>query len=479
MLFNSLEFLIFFPTVAAIYFAAPYRFRWLVLLIASYYFYMSWNPAYLILILISTVTAFVTARQMEEKPHVKSKYLIISLVINLSILFLFKYFNFFSNSAQSAFYLLGVPYSLPILDVLLPVGISFYTFQALGYTIDVYRGQQKSEKNLGIFALFVSFFPQLVAGPIERSNNLLPQFYKNHKIEYQRIVDGLKVVMWGMFKKVVIADRLAVVVNTVYNDPTSYTGIPLLIATFFFAIQIYCDFSGYSDIAIGTAKILGFNLMENFRQPYFSKSIAEFWRRWHISLSTWFRDYLYIPLGGNRVKPRRLYFNLGLVFVISGLWHGANWTFLVWGALHGGYLIFSVYTASFRERMIDFSGLRRFPRILTGIQMLGTFALVCFAWIFFRANTMSEALYIIRHLFVGLNFSGSYGLDVGGAYELALMAFSIGALLLVDVGQARANGQPILSKQPLVIRWLVYYAILFAIILFGKFGVTDFIYFQF
>lgn len=481
MLFNSVDFLIFFPIVVILHFAIPHRFRWILLLFASYYFYMSWRPEYIILIVLSTLVDFFAARQMVKPGNEgkRKKFLMLSLVVNLGMLFFFKYFNFFSSSLQTLFDFVGINIQLPVLTLLLPVGISFYTFQTLSYTIDVYRGKQKPTNQFGIFALFVSFFPQLVAGPIERSTHLLPQFNKIKTIDYKRITDGLKLMGWGLFKKVVIADRLAEIVNNIYNNPTDYSGIPLIIATAFFAIQIYCDFSGYTDIAIGAAKVLGYDLMENFRQPYFSRSIAEFWHRWHISLSTWFRDYLYIPLGGNRVVKWRWYFNVFMVFLISGLWHGANWTFVIWGALHGAFMLVGIWTENSRKQLYKSSGLDRSPFILHTIQMIVTVILVCFAWIFFRANSISDAIYISTHLFSGLDLSGSYGLDLGGLYERLLLVFSMGTLLLVDFAQARDGNVLNLSNKPVVVRWAVYYALFLGIVMFGKFGIQDFIYFQF
>jgi D-alanyl-lipoteichoic acid acyltransferase DltB (MBOAT superfamily) len=417
MLFNSLHFALFFPVVVALFFATPRQYRWMLLLAASYYFYASWKVAYLGLILVSTLVDYVAGIQMEKQNSREDKrpFLLLSLCVNLGILFTFKYFNFFIGSVEATLASLGLMWEGPVLDVLLPVGISFYTFQTLAYTIDVYRGQQEPEHHLGRFALYVSFFPQLVAGPIERSQRLLPQFWNPKEFEYQRVVDGLKLMLWGFFKKLVIADRLALYVNEVYSAPEMHSGEAALVATYFFAFQIYCDFSGYSDIAIGAAQIMGYDLMENFRRPYHAKSINEFWHRWHISLSSWFRDYLYIPLGGNRVSEGRWYFNLFTVFVISGLWHGAAWTFVVWGALHGGYLILGVVTQDFRdafwkrlesvaERQLEkykAAGVAALPSLSTVrkyTSVLVTFHLVLLGWVFFRANTIGEAFLVLRKM---------------------------------------------------------------------------------
>lgn len=482
MFFNSFHFLVFFPTVVLLYFALPHRFRWILLLIASYYFYMCWKAEYLILILVSTLIDYYAAIQMAKCPlksRGRKKFLLLSLVANLGLLFSFKYFNFFNTSLREIFDSLNVFYDVPAFDVLLPVGISFYTFQTLSYSIDVYRGDRDPERHLGIFALYVAFFPQLVAGPIERSTRLLPQFFEKHPFDYQRVTDGIKLMMWGFFKKLVIADRLAVLVNQVYNNPTDYTGIPLIAATYAFAFQIYCDFSGYSDIAIGSAQVLGYDLMTNFRRPYFARSISEFWKRWHISLSTWFRDYLYLTLGGNRVSKWRWYYNLIVVFLISGLWHGANWTFVVWGALHGSYLVLSIWTQEIRKRMATLTRIDRAPRLHHGLKILITSHLVIFAWIFFRANSLSDAWYIVTHLFAGWELKFGYGMGLGKE-ELLVALIAIAIMEIVHIGQERMRIRTWLSVKPLWVRWSLYYGITLAIMMFRAHTSTlEFIYFQF
>ena len=321
MLFNSLHYLIFLPIVVGLYYLFPHKWRWALLLAASYYFYMCWKAEYAILLVISTGVAYFAGLGISGTGDVRRRkiYLWSCLAILLTILFTFKYFNFVNASLRSLFAHFQVPLQIPYLDLLLPIGISFYTFQKISYVVDVYYGRVKAEKHFGIFAVYSCFFPQLVAGPIERAQHLLHQFYERHEFSYERATSGLMLILWGFFKKVVVADRVAILVKAVYSDPHSYSGLPLVVATGFFAFQIYCDFSGYTDIAIGSARLLGFDLMANFRQPYFSKSIPEFWRRWHISLSTWFKDYLYIPLGGNRVVKWRWYYNLFITFFISGL----------------------------------------------------------------------------------------------------------------------------------------------------------------
>ena len=356
MLFNSSHFLIFFPVVVSLHFLIPHKVRYLWLLAASYYFYMCWNPKYALLMLTSTAITYASGlliHRADRKNNIilKKLWVAVSFISNLAILFLFKYFDFALNNLNQILSLVGTQLIKPSFSLLLPVGISFYTFQALSYTMDVYRHDVAPEHNFLKYALFVSFFPQLVAGPIERSSNLIHQISERHSFDFHRFLRGLSLMLWGYFQKLVIADRAAIFVNTVYNNPSHYDyyGLVTILATILFAFQIYCDFSSYSDIARGAAEILGFTLMKNFDTPYFSQSISEFWRRWHISLSTWFRDYVYIPLGGNRKGTCRKYINLMIVFCISGLWHGASWNFVIWGALNGFYQMFGALFAPVRK----------------------------------------------------------------------------------------------------------------------------------
>ena len=500
MLFTSLQFLFFFPAVCLFYFAIPYRFRWVLLLAASYYFYACWRVEYLSLIILSTIIDYCAGLAMGKAESKKRKRLLLclSLFTNLGLLFAFKYFNFFSSSATAIADAFNIVKAFPTLEVLLPVGISFYTFQTLSYTIDIYRGRQKPEKHFGVFAVFVSFFPQLVAGPIERSTNLLPQFFEKHDFDYDRVTDGMKLMLWGFFKKLVIADRLAMFVDAVYNNPAEHTGVSFVVATVFFAFQIYCDFSAYSDIAIGCAQVMGYRLMLNFERPYYAKSIAEFWRRWHISLSTWFRDYVYIPLGGNRVSPMRWYVNLMIVFVVSGLWHGANWTFVVWGFLHGFYLVFAILTADTRGALCDRVGLSKRPFILKLVNVITVFALVNLAWIFFRANTVQEAFYIVAHLGDGWIEWIKTGLaarenGIGamvrtimqpvhcgqGLGQFAIAIFAIAIMEAVHLVQRHGSLRKRLRTYPIWIRWGIYYGFFLLIYRFGVFGNKEFIYFQF
>ena len=485
MLFNSIEFLIFFVTAVTLYFFIPHRFRWLFLLLASYYFYMCWNPVYIVLILASTLIDYFAGLLMGKtgEKRKRRKYLILSLCSNLGLLFAFKYFNFFNGVFKALLDTINATHDISALHVLLPVGISFYTFQTLSYMFDVYRGQKEPEKHFGIFALYVSFFPQLVAGPIERSTRLLPQFHKKMKFDYERTTDGLLLMLWGFFKKIVIADRVAVMVDQVYNNVYDYQGLALIIATLLFAFQIYCDFSGYSDIAIGAARIMGFDLIINFRTPYYARSISEFWKRWHISLTSWFKDYLYISLGGNRVTKWRWYYNIMIVFIISGLWHGANWTFIIWGALNGFYLLFSIWTTGLRERVARSLNLDKMPGLHKLIKISITFTLVCFAWIFFRANNLSEAYYIVTHLFSGL-LNGAilefvisgFGFGIRG-FLIALAA--IGLMEAIQLVQQQTNVRAMLMARPAAVKLAVYLGLIVCIIMLGKFSANQFIYFQF
>jgi len=515
MVFNSLVFLLFFPIVAIVYFFLNMRIALqhkalsntlsqFFLLFASLFFYGYWNPAYLGLILISIVVTWTSGLLMEGR-EIRKKRLILagSLVINLGILFFFKYYHFAVNTLVR--FLVHDKVQFPSFDVLLPVGISFYTFQALGYSIDVYYGRVRAERNFITYALFVTFFPQLVAGPIERTGNLLPQFKVNHKFDYDRVTSGLRLAAWGMFKKVVIADRLAVYVNGVFGNPAVYPVTSLTLAVFFFTFQIYCDFSGYSDIAIGCARVLGFNLMNNFRQPYFSRSITEFWRRWHISLSTWLKDYLYIPLGGNRKGEIRRCINLLITFLISGLWHGAAWHFVIWGFLHGVFQIIRRSAAPFRNAISRKLGLSEESRLRKAIQVCITFTLVCFAWVFFRANSASDAFLITAKLAkLPAELAGYVrGLSQNGIRATVHTAFQLGAeaanpiqnfiglkfsvlliaLLVISDGLVRIipNADTWIMKKPLVLRWAGYYALIITILLNWNWGSvsSQFIYFTF
>lgn len=480
MLFNSFHFLLFFPLVVLLYFLVSQKYRWLVLLGASYYFYMSWKPEYVVVLFVATLTNYVCALWLFKAKTVllKRMCLLVGLVGSIGLLFFFKYFNFFNSSIGGVLGVFSMSFSPLELNVLLPVGISFFTFQTVGYTIDVYWGRREPERHFGIFALYVSFFPQLVAGPIERAKNLLPQFRQYFEFSAERASAGLRLMLWGFFKKIVIADSIAIVVDQVYNNVGLYAGPPLVFATVLFAFQIFCDFSGYSDIAIGAAKVMGFTLMDNFRRPYFASSIVDFWRRWHISLSSWFRDYVYIPLGGNRVSVPRWYLNLMVVFLIAGLWHGASWTFVIWGGLHGLYLVVYHMLRPVRKRFGDMFGLVRFPGIIRVAQMGMVFVLVDFAWIFFRANSVSDAWYVVSHLFVGWG-SGVSSTWLGmGWTSILIVLFAVVLMEVVHVVQERNIGWTGLSLRPYWVRWPGYISLVMIILLFGVFE-RPFIYFQF
>jgi len=478
MLFNSIHFAFFFIIVTTLYFVLNHKYRWLFLLISSCYFYMVFVPIYIVILGFTIVIDYIAGIYLEKTQGGRKKYyLIASLIANIGVLAIFKYYNFLNENLS--FFLTGLSVSNPIpyLSILLPIGLSFHTFQAMSYTIEVYRGNQKAERNFGIYALYVMFFPQLVAGPIERPQNLLHQFYEKHYFDYYRVVDGLKMMLWGLFKKIVIADRLAIYVNAVYNNPEQHNGTTLILATIFFAFQIYCDFSGYSDIAIGAAKILGFKLMTNFNHPYFARNISEFWKRWHISLSTWFKDYLYISLGGSRVSIPRWYFNLFFVFLISGLWHGANWTFIIWGALNGFYLIFAIISQNFRQKMTVFSGLNKLPRFNLFLKISSTFILSCFAWIFFRANNFADSLLIIRKI---IKTSGSVFYDKADPSSFIYCFGGIIVLLLIEFKSEFNVGRfSFFSNQNWIIRNLSYTILVIIILLIGVFDGGQFIYFQF
>jgi len=470
MLFNSIEFVIFLPLVIMLYFSLPHRFRWILLLAASYFFYMSWKVEYVILIVISTLIDFYMGLLMERKPDKKSRrpFLIVSLIANLGLLFSFKYFNFFAENINL---LLGISENnqIPMMKLLLPVGISFYTFQTLSYSIDVYLGRQKAERHLGYFALYVSFFPQLVAGPIERYSRLAPQFKQQNVFSYDQLSNGLRLILYGLFIKMVIADNLAVLVDQVYSDPSAYLKGDLLTGILFYSFQIYCDFYGYSIIAIGSARLMGIRLMDNFKTPYLARNIAEFWQRWHISLSTWFRDYLYYPLGGNRVNQVKWMRNILVVFVVSGVWHGANWTFLVWGALFGVlYLMENGANKYFRLKKNEES-----YSFINTLLALKTFILVSFIWVFFRSPTIQDALHMFQLLLYGSQ-QISDSLFVPLHVWLLLAAFVMSDIMLYNKRFDTAVGT---LSFPL--RWGIYSLLVFCIIVFAGVENFQFIYFQF
>lgn len=481
MIFNSIEFLIFFPVVVALYFVTPHRLRWMPLLTASYYFYMSWEPLYGLLLAGSTIITFLSSILMARAKSLKSKraFLAAGLILNLGLLAFFKYFNFFNDALRAVLEAAGFSYGAGPLKILLPVGISFYIFKTASYVIDVYKGRMEPERHLGIYAVYVSFFPALLAGPIDRASHLIPAIREKHPLDYDRIMDGLKLMLWGFFKKLVIADRLAVYVNSAYNFPADAEGLTLLIASYFYAFEIYCDFSGYSDIAIGAAKVMGFRLTENFRRPYYARSVLDFWSRWHMSLSGWFRDYIYIPLGGNRVAKGRLYANFMIVFLLSGLWHGAAWTFVFWGGIHGAYLVIGDITSGIRTRAWQGLGFHKHSRFERLWKAFITFNLVTFAWIFFRASSFNDAFAVIGKIFSGFSISKKALLGPWSGPEFIFALCAIALLELVHILERHGKMGHLLSDKPLWIRWPLYYAILFGTLIFGVFGESEFIYFQF
>ena len=496
MLFNSLQFLVFFPVVTLIYFLLPHAWRWLHLLIASCIFYMYFIPVYILILIFTIVIDYIAGIVIETATGRRRKiFLVMSIVANVGVLSLFKYYNFFIANTNELLHHIGwTTGTLPFLNIILPIGLSFHTFQAMSYTIEVYRGKYPAERHFGIYALYVMFYPQLVAGPIERPQNILHQFHEKKTFDYDNAADGLKQMMWGMFKKVVIADRLAKFTDPVFNHPHDYSPLVLLLGAIFFSFQIFCDFSGYSDIALGSAKVMGFRLMKNFNKPYHSKNISEFWSRWHISLSTWFRDYLYISLGGNRVSIPRWYFNLFFVFLVSGFWHGANWTFILWGALHGFYLIFAIVSQKTRKKINEGTGLARIPWLYALSQILITYCLVTFAWIFFRANNINDAFYIagrmpaairdLGRLILGGHLSPGSILAAIGAVPVyqsdLILCFVVIALLeAIHLVQSKHNILVLVKQRPLYQRWALYYLMIVLIIFFGVYENRQFIYFQF
>ena len=499
MLFNSYQFLIFFPIVVLIYFVIPDRVKYLWLLAASWYFYMCWNPAYIILILISTVVTWTSGILMEradrgdaqEQTKTAQKKLIVSgsVILNLGILFYFKYFDFGIRILCSLFGLLHIELVIPEFDILLPVGISFYTFQALGYTIDVYREDIQAEKNFFRYALFVSFFPQLVAGPIERSGNLLHQLEKPSRFSLERTKDGFLQMLWGYFLKIVLADRIGIFVDTAYGDTTTYYGWYLIIASVLFFFQIYCDFYGYSSIAKGAAEILGIELMENFNAPFFSLSVPEFWSRWHISLTTWFRDYLYIPLGGNRKGRWRKYLNNIIVFTASGLWHGAAWHYVAWGFVNGVYQVAGDILKPLRNKAVHLLGLHRDSLGHKLLRCWITFFLTDLSVVFFRASGMGEAFSVIKKMFTASNpwvlFDGwtiyECGLD---RYNFQLMVVCLIILLFADWMKRKGiQIREVILQQDVWFQSVLVIFFICAILLFGQWGpaydASSFIYFQF
>ena len=479
MLFNSLDYLVFLPTVVCLYFFCPQRARWALLLGASYLFYAAWKLEYLALIIVSTLVDYGAGLAMGrcETRRARRKWLWLSLGVNLGLLFVFKYANFASESARLVSEQLGIYADFPTLQLLLPVGISFYTFQTLSYSIDMYRGEREPERHLGRFAVYVAFFPQLVAGPIERSTRLLPQFLERHAFEWTRVKAGLWLMLWGFFKKIVVADQVGFYVDRVYGAPDAHGALAQIFASYLFAFQLYCDFSGYSDIAIGSALLMGFHLMENFRRPYFAQSVQDFWRRWHVSLSSWFRDYVYVPLGGSRGTTARWVAAIAVVFLTSGLWHGGNWTFVIWGGLHAAYMFCGAATRPARAALAG-----RLPqaaeRYLPLCRALFVFHLWVFSLIFFRSASLGDALGTMRGM-LGTGWDLAALLAGFSPVEWCAIACTPVVLMALEWWQGDRGWLPFITTRAFGVRLALGVALFFAILLLGPMNSQQFIYFQF
>ena len=482
MLFNSFTFLLFFAVLVFAYYGIPHKFRWILLGIASLYFYSTFNVGYVLLLIGAALVTYVWGLAIGT-PERGRKTLLMAVGVStiLAPLFVCKYFDFSVASLEALLATTGIgdaEFAFPRLGLLQPAGLSFFTFSCVSYLVDVYRGQIPVERNPGRLVLYVAFFPKLLAGPIERATTFLPQLLRPVRFNPEMVTLGLQLILWGLFKKVVIADRLSIFVGTAYKLPMMTSPADLVIATYFFAFQIYCDFSGYADMAIGIARVFGIDLMVNFRRPYFSTSVGEFWsQRWHISLTKWFRDYMFIPLGGSRVSKPRVYFNIMAVFVVSGLWHGANWTFVVWGGLNALYQIFSLATARMRDTVVQFLPIP--TAIGSFLNGLVTFHLILVSWVFFRAASISDACTIFSR--VAASFTKLPLLFAARVYtdEIILSVVFIAVLLLVEAIDERKSLWERLQYSPLYVRWTFYYAVLICLTVFGKWNLTEFVYMQF
>ncbi|MDE7283190.1 MAG: MBOAT family protein [Lachnospiraceae bacterium] len=497
MSFNSINFLVFFPVIVFLYFLLPKKIRMYWLLVASYYFYMSWDARFGLLILFSTVITYICGLLLNKVKrsfcgkHQKALKLIVlfsSLFINLGLLFYFKYTNFAVNNIIKVLHKIGMDIQYPEFDIVLPVGISFFIFQAIGYTVDVYRDEIQAEKNPFRYALFISFFPQLVAGPIERSKNLLPQMRNPSEFDVDNAKYGLLTMAYGLFMKIVVADNISVIIDPIFGSPDNYSGMMLLFATIMFAFQIYCDFNGYTQIAIGSAKVLGFKLNQNFDSPYMGSSVKDFWRRWHISLTSWFRDYLYIPLGGSRKGKFRKQINTMLVFLCSGLWHGAGWHYVAWGALNGLFSVFEDLIKPIKEKIDKHLSIDKEKWMYKVFQRIITFILIDFTWLFFRAPELTTALHILKKIVSDCRLAWLINFEFVSAFEsdYVLMTVIIPLFIVIALDVIKYYGKDIkaaIFSQQIVFRWVIYTAIMFAILYWGLYGTeyeqTQFIYFQF
>lgn len=492
MTFTSFAFLVFLPAVVAAYYLCTPRLRWAVLLLASCYFYMAFVPQYILVLFFLIGVDFLIAERIEASAGARRRvWLITGIILTVGVLFVFKYFNFFNANIAALARLLDWNYSIEALRLLLPLGLSFHVFQSLSYLIEVYRATYPAQRHLGFYALYVMFFPQLVAGPIERPAHLLPQLKRSAPFSTANLESGLRLMAWGFFKKLVIADQLAVSVDYIYGNAGALTGPSVTVGMVFFALQLYADFSGYTDIARGSARMLGIELVHNFKQPYFSRSIAEFWRRWHISLSSWFRDYFYYPLIYTAKRATRgwLYACIVITFVVTGLWHGAGWTFMLMGAIFGFYIVLGLVTRGWREALARHSGLARYPSIRAILQTVVTFILVCVAWVFFRSPDLKSALLFLGRVPHGWNLTPGQYLDAYvmqpfwalgiGRNVLMVSVFFVILLLLVEYREQRGPIGVLLDRQPILVRSFLYSSLLLAIVLFGSFASPLFIYFQF
>ena len=482
MTLNSIHYLAFFPLTVAIYYMIPKRFQWAVLLLASYYFYACWTIELVFWLALITITSYGAAFLIhkEETPQTKKRLLVVAVTGVLAVLFAFKYTNFALEQISAMVSFIGMPVQFAKVKWALPVGISFYTFMALGYLFDVYHQKIPVAKHLGKYALFISFFPHIAQGPIDRAASLLPQFDVVHKFDYELVKKGLLLILWGAFKKMVIADRLAMLVDTVFNGVSVYSGQAFWIASVFYTFQIYCDFSGYTDMALGSANVMGYQLTPNFNFPYLATSVVDFWRRWHISLTSWFRDYVYIPLGGNRVSELRWAINVMIVFLISGLWHGASWNFILWGGFHGLCQLIGKYKSKFTNIFLE-SNSEFFLKLVKVANVLITFLIVNFLWTLFRANSIEEWLEMFRKLFVPMKNFNVFKLGM----QKEDFVFSIVLLVLLVILEylhTKTDLYAFIQKQSLPVRWTVYMAGILTVILFGVYGTlsaNSFIYFQF
>jgi len=482
MLFNSIGFALFLPIVFILYWFATrgnLKLQNILLLVSSYYFYSCWDYRFLFLLIFSTLLDYFTGIKINETEKYKKRtfWLWLSICVNLGFLGVFKYYNFFAESFAEGLLNFGIKADFVTIQVVLPVGISFYTFHGLSYVIDIYKNRINPEKNFINYSVFVSFFPLLVAGPIERATHLLPQIIKKRKFDYSKAVDGLRQILWGFLKKIVIADNCAEYANTIFNNSADYSGSTLVLGALFFAFQIYCDFSGYSDIAIGTAKLFGIDLLRNFAFPYFSRDIAEFWRRWHISLSSWFRDYLYIPLGGSRVGVWLKIRNTFIIFLLSGFWHGANWTFIIWGLLNAVYIMPSIIFNTNRNNLDMVAKGKLFPTLMEILSIALTFGLTVFAWIFFRANNVKHAIGYISKIFSNTLFTIPNFPGIEKSPPIIILTFLF--LIVEWIGREQQFAISTLGlKWPRIVRWALYNIVILTIIYFAG-TKQQFIYFQF